>query len=53
MHLKQSETLTVGSFADLIVIDLQQPNMQPIINIPKNIVYSGSKSNISFFVFLF
>jgi len=47
MHLKQSETLTVGSFADLIVIDLQQPNMQPIINIPKNIVYSGSKSNIA------
>ena len=28
------------------MIDLKQPNMQPILNIPKNIVYSGSKSNI-------
>ena len=46
MGLKQCETLTVGSLADLIVIDLQQPNMQPLIDIPKNIVYSGSKSNI-------
>ena len=29
-----------------IMIDLKQPNMQPINNIAKNIVYSGSKMNI-------
>jgi len=33
--------------ADLILIDLQQPNMQPLNNIEKNIVYSGSKQNVS------
>ena len=33
-------------FADLIMIDLHQPNMQPLNNIVKNIVYSGSKQNI-------
>ena len=32
---------------DLIVIDLDQPNMRPIHNIPKNLVYSGSKSNVA------
>ena len=35
-----------GKFADLIMIDLHQPNMQPINNIVKNIVYSGSKQNV-------
>lgn len=28
------------------MIDLQQPNMQPIQNIERNLVYSGSKQNI-------
>jgi len=28
------------------MIDLNQPNMQPINNIPKNLVYSGSKQNV-------
>lgn len=32
--------------ADIIMIDLNQPNMQPIHNIPKNIVYAGSKQNV-------
>ena len=31
---------------DLILLDLHQPNMQPVHNIAKNIVYSGSKSNV-------
>ncbi|MBP5415130.1 MAG: amidohydrolase [Lachnospiraceae bacterium] len=43
---KDCSDLSVGKFADIIMIDLKQPNMQPILNIPKNIVYSGSKSNI-------
>ena len=38
--------LSEGQKADIIMIDLKQPNMQPILNIPKNIVYSGSKSNV-------
>ena len=38
--------LEEGKLADIIMIDLKQPNMQPILNIPKNIVYSGSKSNV-------
>ena len=43
---KDCSDLSVGKFADIIMIDLKQPNMQPILNIPKNIVYSGTKSNI-------
>lgn len=44
--LDQADVLMKGKLADIIMIDLHQPNMQPIHNIPKNIVYSGSKSNI-------
>ena len=46
MRLTDCETLTPGSQADLIVIDLNQPNMQPINQISKNLVYSGSKQNV-------
>lgn len=46
MGLYQCDTLERGKLADLIVIDLNQPNMQPIHNITKNLVYSGSKSNV-------
>jgi 5-methylthioadenosine/S-adenosylhomocysteine deaminase len=35
-----------GAKADLILIDLLKPNMQPINNLVSNIVYSGSKDNI-------
>ena len=38
--------LAEGKLADLIVIDLQQPNMQPVNNPVKNLVYSGSKQNV-------
>jgi len=41
------DSLAVGKQADLIMIDLHQPNMQPLNNIEKNIVYSGSKQNVS------
>ncbi|MCL2865524.1 MAG: amidohydrolase [Lachnospiraceae bacterium] len=40
------DSLAVGKKADLIMLDLQQPNMQPLQNIAKNVVYSGSKSNV-------
>lgn len=46
MELTDCDCLAPGKYADIIMIDLHQPNMQPILNIPKNIVYSGSKTNI-------
>jgi len=46
MGLTESDVLAVGKFADLTLIDLWQPNMQPLNNIVKNIVYSGSKINV-------
>lgn len=46
MGLKEADVLAEGKLADIIMIDLNQPNMQPINNIGKNIVYSGSKQNI-------
>lgn len=46
MRLTDADILAEGKLADLILIDLQKPNMQPIHNIKKNIVYSGSKQNV-------
>lgn len=46
MGLDDCDCIAVGKKADLIVIDLNRPNMQPINNITKNIVYSGSKTNV-------
>ncbi|MPM13073.1 5-methylthioadenosine/S-adenosylhomocysteine deaminase [bioreactor metagenome] len=40
------DCLAVGKQADLILIDLHQPNMQPLNNIEKNVVYSGTKQNV-------
>jgi len=39
-------TLAEGKKADIIMIDMHRPNMQPENNIVKNIVYSGSKENV-------
>ncbi len=47
MQLADCDVLAKGKCADIIMIDLHQPNMQPIHNIPKNLVYSGSKSNVA------
>ena len=47
MGLSDCDRLAVGKKADLIMIDLCQPNMQPENNILKNIVYSGSKQNVA------
>lgn len=46
MGLTDCDVLAEGKRADLIMIDLMQPNMQPFNNIAKNIVYSGSKQNV-------
>lgn len=46
MGLYNCDIIDAGKKADLTVIDLHRPNMQPINNIIKNIVYSGSKENV-------
>ena len=46
MGLSNCDRLAVGKKADIIMIDLMQPNMQPVNNITKNLVYSGSKQNV-------
>lgn len=46
MGLSDCDCLAEGKKADLVLIDLNQPNMQPINSIAKNLVYSGSKSNV-------
>ena len=46
MGLDDCDVIDEGKTADLIVIDLHRPNMQPINNILKNLVYSGSKENV-------
>ncbi len=46
MGLKDCDVLAEGKCADFAVIDLSQPNMQPVHNIAKNLVYAGSKQNV-------
>lgn len=46
MGLADCNCIAAGKKADLILLDLQQPNMQPLNAIDKNIVYSGSKQNV-------
>ncbi|MBQ8955903.1 MAG: amidohydrolase [Lachnospiraceae bacterium] len=46
MGLNDSDTLEAGKYADLTMIDMSKPEMQPVNNITKNIVYSGSKADI-------
>ena len=46
MDLNDADTLEVGKLADLIMIDLSRPNMQPINDVVNNIVYAGNPSNI-------
>lgn len=47
MGLKDADKLMSGKLADIIMIDLNQPNMQPLNNVAKNLVYSGSKQNVA------
>ena len=46
MGLNDCDVLAEGKKADLAVIDLKQPNMQPLHNIAKNLVYAGNKMNV-------
>lgn len=46
MGLTDCDGIAPGKQADLIVIDLHRPNMQPVHNAARNLVYSGSKENV-------
>ena len=46
LDLPQCDDLSVGKRADLTVINLRMPSMQPLHNISKNIVFAGSKENV-------
>lgn len=46
MGLDDCDCIAVGKKADLVVISLARPNMHPLNNISKNIVYAGSKENV-------
>ena len=46
MGLDDCDDLAPGKRADLAVIDLQRPNMQPEHSLTKNLVYAGSKENV-------
>ena len=46
MGLDDCDAIAPGKRADLIVLDLNRPNMQPLHNIPRNIVYAGSRENV-------
>ena len=46
MGLENADILEEGKLADLILIDLSRPNMRPLQNISKNLVFSGSKENV-------
>lgn len=46
MGLTDCDCLAEGKLADLIMIDLHRPNMQPLNHVVKNLVYSGSKENV-------
>ncbi len=46
MGLTDCDCIATGKKADMTVINLHRPNMHPLNNISKNIVYAGSKENV-------
>ena len=46
LSLTDCDDIAQGKLADLIIIDLNCPNMHPINNLAANLVYSGSKENV-------
>ena len=39
-------TLAPGKFADIVLIDLHAPNMRPLSDVRKNLVYSADNANV-------
>ena len=46
MWLDGCDSLAEGKAADLAVISLHRPNMRPIHDVAKNLVYSGTRDNV-------
>ncbi|MCR4903258.1 MAG: amidohydrolase [Butyrivibrio sp.] len=46
MGLKDCDILAEGKLADIVMIDMTQPEMHPINNIEKNLVYAGCKQDV-------
>lgn len=46
MGLDDCDAISIGKQADIIRIDMARPNMQPVHNTVKNLVYSGNPSNV-------
>lgn len=46
LGLSKCNAVAKGKQADLILIDLLKPNMQPINNLVDNLIYSGSNDNV-------
>ena len=46
MGLDGCDSLSEGKAADLAVISLHRPNMRPIHDVAKNLVYSGTRDNV-------
>ena len=46
MGLDSCDAIAPGKQADLVRIDMQRPNMRPVHNVVKNLVYSGNPGNV-------
>lgn len=46
MGLSDRTALAPGKKADIVVIDMDRPNMQPVNNIVKNLVFAGTRDNV-------
>lgn len=46
LGLTESDVLAPGKLADIILIDLNMPNMQPLQNIEQHLVYSAGVQNV-------
>lgn len=47
LGLPLCDSIAPGRQADLILIDLHKPNMQPLNHVTDNLIYSGSINNVS------
>ncbi len=46
MGLADCDAIAPGKQADLVRVDMHRPNMRPVNNVVKNLVYSGDPSNV-------
>lgn len=46
MGLDDCDAIAAGKQADLVRIDMHRPNMRPVHNVVKNLVYSGNPANV-------